>query len=80
MRNKVSSVETIPFAGINANSLFKNSYEQRVMNDFIKAKRYTVIQLKQDMLDKCTAANDWEIDDALGVKQQIAKDSSVCRN
>ena len=80
MRNKVSNLGNIPFAGITANSLNKNSYEQKVVNDYIRGKRMSAIQFKNDILDKCDAAADWQIDDALGVKKTLSKDSAVCRN
>lgn len=80
MRNKVSAIQNIPWAGVTANSLNKNAYEQRVLNDYVKTKRFNIVQFKNDLIDKCQAAGNWEIEDDLGNKQTITKDSSVCRN
>lgn len=79
-RNKVSILHMLPFAGITANSLFKNQYEQRVLKDYIKFKGFSVIQFRDNMLNKCDAAADWEINDALGGTQILAKNSSVWMN
>jgi len=52
MSNKVSIIDTIPFAGVTQNSFSKNSYEQRVLKDFVQTKRMSAIQFKNDIVAK----------------------------
>lgn len=80
MRNKVTLLQDVPYMGITGNSFYKNAYEQKVVNDYVRNKRMSFNQFKNDMLAKCYAAGNWEIDDALGVKQTLNRDSAVCRN
>lgn len=79
-RNKVSDIQTHIFPGITPNSLNKNSFEQRVVKDYLGQKRWNMNQLRDDIFAKCEAAGDWEIDDDVGAKQPLKKDSPVCRN
>lgn len=80
MRNKVSNLETIPFIGITANTLSKNTFEQNVVKDYVAKKKFNHNQFRDDILAKCEAAGDWEIEDGLGNNQTIRKNSSLCRN
>ena len=52
MRNKVSSIETVPYAGVTPNSLNNNAFEQRVVKDYMNQKRMNNIQFKNDILAK----------------------------
>ncbi|CAI2365249.1 unnamed protein product [Moneuplotes crassus] len=77
--NKVSSLETFPFVGIPQDALSKNSYEQTVLKDFVRGNRFTNIQFKNDIFTRMEADQNWDITDALGVKQTLRKNSSICR-
>ena len=73
-------LKDVPYIGITGNSFFKNAYEQKVVNDYVKNKRMSFTQFRNDMLSKCFAAGDWELEDALGIKQTLNRVSAVCRN
>mmetsp|Transcript_4901 Transcript_4901/g.4153 ORF Transcript_4901/g.4153 Transcript_4901/m.4153 type:complete len:190 (-) Transcript_4901:33-602(-) len=79
-RNKVSSLENVPFVGISQDCLNKNQYEQRVLKDYVNSQGMNNLQLKNDIFDKCTNDGNWEITDGLGNKRTLAKDTSICRD
>lgn len=78
MKNKVSLLSLIPFAGITQNSINKNGYEQRVLKDYISKKKFSIYQFRDDMLNKCEADGDWEIEDTAGNTQTLHKNSAIC--
>ena len=78
MKNKLGTLGMLPFAGITQNSLNKNSFEQKVIKDYISKKKFTIIQFKDDIVNKCDNAKDWDIEDKQGNNQILSKDSSIC--
>ncbi|CAI2365368.1 unnamed protein product [Moneuplotes crassus] len=77
--NKVSPLETFPFIGIPADALNKNQYEQRVLKDYVKKKKFTKIQFKSDIFSRLEADGNWDITNTEGSKHTLEKDSSLCR-
>lgn len=79
MNNKVSTLENYPFIGITADSLNKNKFEQNVINDHIKKKKWNNVAFKNDIYTKCDQDGNWEIIDDLGNQQTLSKNSSICK-
>lgn len=79
-RNKVNQLVNMPFVGVTANTFNKNTFEQKVLGDYMKKKGWNANQLKVDMLTRCENAGDWQIEDDLGIHQNLSKNSGTCKN
>lgn len=76
MKNKLRGINMLPFAGITQNSLNKNSFEQKVLKEYVSSKKFSQMQFRDDVLNKLDAGN-WDIDDKLKNRQILKKTSSI---
>ena len=76
MKNKLGALNMWPFVGINQNSLNKNSFEQKILKDYIAKKKFSQMQFRDDILNKLETET-WKIRDTSNKEQALKKTSTI---